>query len=48
VNLGSHLVQRLLRLDPPQTRDLIVERDLRCRCHDGTHPWAVILPVRQA
>jgi putative CocE/NonD family hydrolase len=35
VNLSSHLVQRLLRLDPPQTRDLIVERDLRVPMPDG-------------
>ncbi len=43
MNLSSHLMQRVLRLDPPRTRDLIVERDLRVPM-----PSAVILPVRQA
>jgi predicted acyl esterase len=35
MNLGSHLVQRLLRLDPPLTRDLAFERDLRVPMPDG-------------
>jgi len=35
VNLGSHLLQRLLRLDPPLTRDLTVQRDLRVPMPDG-------------
>ena len=35
MNLNSHLIQRLLRLDPPQTRDLTVERDLRVPMPDG-------------
>ncbi|MEV6158089.1 CocE/NonD family hydrolase [Nonomuraea sp. NPDC052129] len=35
MNLNSHLVQRLLRLPPPLTRDLIVERDLRVPMRDG-------------
>jgi uncharacterized protein len=29
MNLTSHLLQRMLHLDPPQTRDLAVERDLQ-------------------
>ena len=57
MNLSSHLLQGLLRLDPPSTMDLIVQRDLRVPMadgvdqsvhHDGEHPSAVILPVRQA
>ena len=35
MNVSSHLIQRLLRLDPPQTRDLIVQRDLRTPMPDG-------------
>jgi putative CocE/NonD family hydrolase len=35
VNLSSHLMQRLLRLDPPLTRDLVVEHDLRVPMPDG-------------
>ncbi|HEY8954055.1 MAG TPA: CocE/NonD family hydrolase [Candidatus Dormibacteraeota bacterium] len=35
MNLGSHLLQRLLRLDPPLTRDLTVQRDLRVPMPDG-------------
>ena len=35
MNLGSHLVQRMLRLDPPLTRDLVIERDLRVPMPDG-------------
>lgn len=35
MNLGSHLVQRMLRLDPPLTRDLVVQRDLRTPMPDG-------------
>ena len=35
MNLSSHLIQRLLRLDPPVTRDLIVQRDLRVPMPDG-------------
>ena len=35
MNLSSRLVQRLLRLDPPLTRDLIVQRDLRVPMPDG-------------
>lgn len=29
MNLSSHLVQRMLPLPPPLTRNLTVERDLR-------------------
>jgi uncharacterized protein len=35
VNLASHLIQRLLRLPPPTTRDLVVQRDLRVPMPDG-------------
>jgi putative CocE/NonD family hydrolase len=35
VNLSSHLLQRVLKLDPPATRNLIVERDLRVPMPDG-------------
>jgi putative CocE/NonD family hydrolase len=35
VNLGSHLVQRFFKLDPPLTRDVVVERDLRIPMPDG-------------
>jgi putative CocE/NonD family hydrolase len=35
VNIASHLIQRVLRLDPPPTRDLIVQRDLRVPMPDG-------------
>jgi putative CocE/NonD family hydrolase len=35
MNLTSHLLQRMLRLSPPITRDVIVERDLRVPMRDG-------------
>lgn len=35
MNLRSHLLQRLLRLGPPLTRDLVVQRDLRVPMADG-------------
>ncbi|MET8977060.1 CocE/NonD family hydrolase [Streptomyces sp. NPDC004539] len=35
MNIGSHLVQRALRLPPPRTRDLTVTRDLRVPMRDG-------------
>lgn len=35
MNLSSHLVQRVLKLPPPLTRDLVVERDLRVPMLDG-------------
>ncbi|MER5217984.1 CocE/NonD family hydrolase [Streptomyces sp. NPDC002838] len=35
MNLGSHLVQRMLRLPPPLTRDLTVVPDLRVPMRDG-------------
>ncbi len=35
MNLSSRMMERLLRLDPPLTRDLIVERDLRVPMPDG-------------
>ena len=42
MNLRSHLVQRLLRLPPPATRDFTVEHDLRVPMRDG----AVLLADR--
>ncbi|SEH03959.1 hypothetical protein SAMN05444920_1504 [Nonomuraea solani] len=44
MNLSSHLVQRMLRLPPPATRDLTVQRDLRVPMRDG----AVLLADRWA
>ncbi|MFI5062705.1 MAG: CocE/NonD family hydrolase [Streptosporangiales bacterium] len=44
MNVNSHLVQRVLRLDPPLTRDLVVTRDLRVPMPDG----AVLLADRWA
>ena len=35
MNLISHLIQRQLKLDPPTTRDVIVQRDLRVPMPDG-------------
>jgi putative CocE/NonD family hydrolase len=35
VNLSSHLIQRQLKLSPPSTRDLAVQRDLRVPMPDG-------------
>ncbi len=35
VNLGSYLIERMQKLDPPLTRDLAVERDLRVPMPDG-------------
>jgi uncharacterized protein len=35
VNLSSHLMQRVLKLDSPLTRDLATERDLRVPMPDG-------------
>ncbi|MFI6374368.1 CocE/NonD family hydrolase [Streptomyces sp. NPDC050546] len=42
MNLGSHIVQRTLRLPPPVTRNLTIERDLRVPMRDG----AVLLADR--
>ena len=44
VNVNSHLVQRVMRLDPPLTRELAVTRDLRVPMPDG----AVLLADRWA
>jgi len=44
MNLASHLIQRMLKLDPPITRDLVVEQDLRVPMPDG----AVLLANRWA
>jgi predicted acyl esterase len=33
--LVSHLLQRLLKLDPPPTRNVVVEHDLRVPMADG-------------
>ncbi|WP_200305381.1 hypothetical protein [Streptomyces adelaidensis] len=35
MNLSSHLIQRALKLPPPLTRDVVVERDLRVPMPDG-------------
>ena len=35
MNLGSHLIERFLHLDPPLTRDLAVRHDLRVPMPDG-------------
>jgi putative CocE/NonD family hydrolase len=35
VNLTSRVMQRVLRLDPPLTRDLVTDRDLRVPMPDG-------------
>ena len=35
LNVGSHVLQRLLKLDPPPTRDLVVEHDLPVSMPDG-------------
>ncbi|MFI1212943.1 CocE/NonD family hydrolase [Streptomyces sp. NPDC020802] len=35
MNLISHLVQRRLKLSPPMTRDVVVQRDLRVPMSDG-------------
>ncbi|MFI7123854.1 CocE/NonD family hydrolase [Amycolatopsis sp. NPDC049868] len=35
MKLGSHLLQRMLALPPPATRDLVVQRDLRVPMADG-------------
>ena len=44
MNLTSHLVQRMMRLDPPSTRDLVADHDLRVPMPDG----AVLLADRYA
>jgi uncharacterized protein len=36
VEISSHVIQRMLGLDPPATRDLVIERDLRVPVADGT------------
>ena len=35
MKLVSHVLQRVLKLDPPPTRDVVVERDLRIPMPDG-------------
>jgi uncharacterized protein len=44
VNVSSHLIERMLRLPAPATRDLVIERDLRVPMPDG----AVLLADRWA
>ncbi len=44
MRLTSYLIQRTMRLPPPQTRDVVVERDLRVPMPDG----AVLLADRWA
>jgi hypothetical protein len=34
VDIGSHLIQRMLGLPPPATRDLVIEHDLRAPMAD--------------
>jgi predicted acyl esterase len=35
MSIASHLIQRLLKLPPPATRSLVVQRDLRVPMTDG-------------
>ena len=44
MEVSSHVIQRMLGLPPPVTRDLVVERDLRVPVADG----AVLLADRWA
>src|SRR5262245_30718071 len=44
VDISSHLIQRMLGLPPPATRDLVIERDLPVPMTDG----AVLLADRWA
>jgi len=48
VNVFSHLLQRQLKLSPPATRDLVVQRDLRVPMNDGVElladHWAPRVP----
>jgi uncharacterized protein len=44
VNVSSHLIERMLGLPPPATRDLVIERDLQVPMPDG----AVLLADRWA
>ena len=44
MDISSHLIQRMLGLPPPATRDLVIERDLRVPMADG----AVLLADRWA
>jgi predicted acyl esterase len=37
VNVSSRVMQRVLGLPPPSTRDLVVQRDLRVPMPDGAH-----------
>ena len=38
MDISSHLVQRMLGLPPPATRDLVIERDLPVPMADGAVP----------
>src|SRR5215813_2034177 len=44
VDISSHVIQRMLGLPPPVTRDLVIERDLQVPMADG----AVLLADRWA
>ena len=44
MDISSHLIQRMLGLPPPATRDLVIERDLPVPMADG----AVLLADRWA
>jgi uncharacterized protein len=48
MSLASRAVQRVLKLDPPLTRDVVVQPDLRVPMPDGEpeRPSAIVLPVR--
>jgi putative CocE/NonD family hydrolase len=48
MNLSSHLLQRLLHLPPPLTRDLHVEHGLRVPMRDGTELLADLWTPRSA
>lgn len=46
MNLISHVIQRKLKLRPPHTRDLVVQRDLRVPMRDGVELLADRLAPR--
>jgi len=41
MNVGSHVLQRVLKLDPPVTRDLVVQRDLRVAMPEASNCWRI-------
>jgi len=48
LTLPSHLLQRILDLPPPETRDIIVEQDLRVPMADGSVLLADLLMARNS